>query len=107
MDVSGVASLLRPSLVQHYTYGGWQGTLEVQEYMEGIFKLLRLDPSVSLIQPLEAGQFIVLAKPPLGGHACDTSPTRILPSNSPFPLFVGLDTMARDSCFLTLYICND
>ena len=54
MDVSGVA-LLRLSLIQHYTYGRWQGTLEIQEYLDGIFKLIRLDPSISLIQPLEAG----------------------------------------------------
>ena len=53
MYVSGVASL-RPSLIQHYTCGGWQDTLEVQECLDGIFKLLRLNPFISLIQPLEA-----------------------------------------------------
>jgi len=63
MDVSGVASL-RPSLIQHYTYGGWQGTLEVQECLDGIIKLLRLDPSISLIHPLDAAQFLVLGEAP-------------------------------------------
>lgn len=48
MDVSGVA-LLRPSLIQHYTYGERQCTLEVQECLDGNLKLLRLDPSISLI----------------------------------------------------------
>ena len=63
MDVSGVA-LLRPSLIQRYTYGSWQGTLEIQECLDGIFKLIRLDPSISLIQPLEAGQFLALGEAP-------------------------------------------
>ncbi len=54
MGASGVAAL-RPSLIQHYTYAGWQGTLEVQECLDGIFKLFRLDLSISLIQSLEAG----------------------------------------------------
>jgi len=59
MDVPGV-SLLRPSLIYHYTYGSCQDTLEIQECLDGIFKLIRLDPSISLIQPLEAGQFLAL-----------------------------------------------
>ena len=63
MDVSGVA-LLRPSLIQHYAYGGWQGILEIQECLDGIFKLLLLDPSISLIQPLEAAQLLVLGEVP-------------------------------------------
>jgi len=61
MNVSGVA-LLHPSLIHHYTYGGWQGTLKVQECLDGPFKLLHLDPSISLIQPLEADQFLVLGE---------------------------------------------
>ncbi len=63
MDASGVAAL-RPSLIQRYSYGGYQGTLEVQECLDGIFKLLCLNPSISLIQPLEAGQFLVLGEAP-------------------------------------------
>ena len=63
MDVSGVA-LLHPSLFQHYTYGGWQGTLETQECLDGIFKFLRLDPFISLIQPLDAAHLLVLGVAP-------------------------------------------
>jgi len=64
MDISGVAPL-RPSLIQHCTYGGWQGTLEIHECIDGIFQLLRLDPSISLIQPLEAARFMVLGESPI------------------------------------------
>ena len=63
MDTSGVATL-RPSLFQHYTYGGWQGTLEVKESLDGIFKLLCLGPSIFLIQSLEAAQFLILSEAP-------------------------------------------
>jgi hypothetical protein len=64
IDVSRVA-LLRPSLIQHCVYGGLQGTLEVQECLDVIFKLLRLDPSISLLQLLVAGHFLVLGEAPL------------------------------------------
>jgi len=63
VDVSGVA-LLHPSQIQHYTYGGCHVTLETHECLDGIFKLLRLDPSISLIQPLEAAQLLVLGEAP-------------------------------------------
>jgi len=46
--VSEVA-LLRPSQIQHYVYGGWQGTLEIQECMDGIFKIPWLDPAITLL----------------------------------------------------------
>jgi hypothetical protein len=39
MDVSGV-TLIRPSQIHHYVYGEWQGTLEIHECLEGIFRLL-------------------------------------------------------------------
>jgi hypothetical protein len=45
MDVSRVA-LLRPSHIHHYVYGEWQGTLEIQECLDGIFKILHLDPAI-------------------------------------------------------------
>jgi len=37
-DVSGVA--LHPSQIQHYVYGGWQGTLGIKECLDRIFKVL-------------------------------------------------------------------
>ncbi len=42
-------ALLRLSQIQHYVYGEWQGTLEIQESLDGIFKLLQLDPAISLL----------------------------------------------------------
>ena len=63
MDVSRV-SLLRPSLIHHYAYGGWQGTLEIQEFLNDIFKFIRLDPFISLIQSLEAAQLLILGEAP-------------------------------------------
>jgi len=63
VDVSGVA-LLRPSLIQNYACGSWHGTLEIQECLDGIFKLLRLDPSISRIQALKAAHLLVLGEVP-------------------------------------------
>jgi len=48
-DVPEVA-LLRPSQIHHYVYGDWQGTLKIQECLDGIFKILQLDPAISLLQ---------------------------------------------------------
>jgi len=56
-DMSGVA-LLRPSQIQHYVYGGWQGTLEIQECLNGIFKILQLDPAISLLYQPEIYQIL-------------------------------------------------
>ena len=36
-------------MVQHFTYGSYQGTMEVQDYLSGIFNLLQIDPSISLL----------------------------------------------------------
>jgi hypothetical protein len=48
-------------LIQHCTYGGWQGALEVLDCLEGCFKLFRLDLAISLIQQVEAGQLALIA----------------------------------------------
>ncbi len=52
------AALLRPSQIKHYTYGSWQSDLDIQDCLEGIFKLLRLDPSISLMQQPEMDQML-------------------------------------------------
>ena len=44
MDISGEALLL-PSKIRHYVYGEWQGSFEVQDCLEGIFSILRINPS--------------------------------------------------------------
>ena len=47
-DLSGVA-LLRPSHIHHYVYGEWQGTLQIKELLDGIFKIIKLDQAISLL----------------------------------------------------------
>ena len=63
VDVSGVA-LIRPSQIHHYVYGEWQGTLEIKECLEGIFRLLQLDPAISLLQQLEIDQILFIGEAP-------------------------------------------
>jgi len=43
-------ALITPDLVQHYVRGNWQGTMQVQDCLSGIFRLLGIDPSISLLQ---------------------------------------------------------
>ena len=45
MDVSGKALLL-PSQIHQYVYGEWQGSLEVQDCLEGIFNILHINPMI-------------------------------------------------------------
>ena len=44
-EVSGVA-LLHPYRIHHYIYGEWQSTIEIQECLGGIFKILQIDPAI-------------------------------------------------------------
>ena len=48
-DASSV-SLLRPSQIKRYVHGAWQDIQEVYDCMEGIFKILQIDPSISLLK---------------------------------------------------------
>jgi hypothetical protein len=57
-------ALLRPSRIKHYTYGNWQRDMDVQDCLEGIFKLLRLDPSISLMQQPEMDQILGTGEAP-------------------------------------------
>ncbi len=102
-DVSGVA-LLHPSQIQHYVYGEWQGTLEIQECLDGIFKVLQLDPAISLLRQPELDRILCLGEaptrwthsyhfPPPG----DTSPATI-------PIFCC--PWHNGAChFVTFYMC--
>jgi hypothetical protein len=56
-DVSG-AALIRPSQIKHYTYRNWQRDLDVHDCLEGLFKLLQLDPSIALMQQPEMDQML-------------------------------------------------
>jgi hypothetical protein len=50
---SSSAALVSPDIVQHYAHGNCQCTTEVQNYLSARFRLLRLNPSVSLLQQQE------------------------------------------------------
>ena len=63
MGVSGVA-FIRPSQIHHYVYGECQGTLEIQECMEGIFRLHLLDPAISLLQQPEIDPILCIGEAP-------------------------------------------
>ena len=58
------ATLIRPSEIQHFVCVGWQGTLEIQECLDGLFKVLQLDPSTSLLQKQELDQILCLGEAP-------------------------------------------
>jgi hypothetical protein len=57
---SSAAALITPDIIQHYAYGNWQGTMEVQDCLSGIFRLLRLDRSISLLQQQGIYQMVYL-----------------------------------------------
>ncbi len=63
-DVSRFA-LLRPSQIKRYTCGNWQCDLDIHDCMEGIFRLLNLDPSISLMQQHEVLQLLRLGETPM------------------------------------------
>jgi hypothetical protein len=63
LDISGVA-LLQASRIHNFFYGEWQGSLDIQACLEGIFKILQLDPSIALHQQHELDQILCLGEAP-------------------------------------------
>jgi hypothetical protein len=62
-DALGVA-LLRPSQIHHYVYGEWRGTLEIQDCLDGTFKILQHDLTNSLLKQPEIDQILCLGEAP-------------------------------------------
>ncbi len=62
-DISS-AALITPDIVHHYVHGNWQGTMEVQDCLSSLFRLLRLNPSVFLLQQQEMDQMLLLGEAP-------------------------------------------
>ncbi len=58
-DVSRDA-LLRPSQIHHYFFGEWQGTLEIQECLDGIFKIFLIDFAIYLLHQPKIDQSLCL-----------------------------------------------
>jgi hypothetical protein len=56
--------MLRPSQIRHYTYGNWQSDMDIHDCLEGMFKLLRLDPSIALMRQPEISQMLVTGEAP-------------------------------------------
>jgi hypothetical protein len=57
-DSSGYA-LITPANVRFFSHGNSQSSLVVQDCLEGIFRLLKLDPSVSLIQQTKINDMLL------------------------------------------------
>ncbi len=47
---TSTAALITPAIVKHFAYGNWQGTMEIHDCLSGLFRLLRINPSISLLQ---------------------------------------------------------
>ncbi len=62
-DASG-AALPRPSQIKNYALGNLQSDLDIQDCLEGIFKLLRLDPSIALMQQPEQDHMLATGEAP-------------------------------------------
>jgi len=61
---SSSAAFITPYIVQHYAHGSCHGITEVQECLTGLFRLLNLNPSVSLLQQQEIDQTFLLGGAP-------------------------------------------
>ena len=102
LNVSG-AALIRPSQIHHYVFGSWQDTLDVHECLEGIFRLLQLDPTISLHQ-LEIDQILCLEEAPTRWTRARHFPPLGDPTHMPFPLVVARGTTVRDTS--SRFICT-
>jgi hypothetical protein len=104
-DVSREA-LLRPSHIRHYAYGNWQSDLDIRDCLDGMFKLLRLDPSVALMQQPEIDHVLFTGEAPTrwsrqyyfsnpeGGHQIH------------IPTSCGVWNNSHNH-FVTFYLCAD
>jgi hypothetical protein len=104
MDVSG-AALICPSQIHHYIVGEWQGTLEIQECLEGIFRLRQLDPSISLLQQPEIDQILCIGESPTSWTRARHFPPPGEPTHASIPTCCG-PWHNRSRHFLTFYMCQ-
>ena len=101
------ADLITPDLIQHFVHGNWQGTMEVQDCLKGIFNLLRINPSISLLLQHEIDQILLQGEAP---HRWKTQRhfTSRDPSGNPaaIPTCCGPWHNGANH-FLTFYLCQD
>jgi hypothetical protein len=82
-DASSVA-LLRRSQIERYVYGAWQDTHEVHDCIKSIFKILQIDPSISLLRQQELDQILCLGEAPTRWKRPGHFPPQDGASNSTF-----------------------
>ena len=104
MDMSRAARI-RPSQIHHYVFGEWQGTLEVQECLEGIFRILQIDPSISLLQQHEIDQILCLGEAPTRLNRARHFPPPGEPTHTSIPTCCGPRHNGRGH-FITFYLCQ-
>ena len=61
---TSVATLITPAIIQHFTYGNWKGTMEIQDCLSELFRLLSINPSISLLQHHEIDQMLYQGEAP-------------------------------------------
>ena len=93
---SSTVALITPCHAQNFTYGNYQCTMKEQDYLSGIFLLLRVKPSVFLIQQQEIDMLLCLGEAPTAGNSPETSPPVTPTVTHPrYPHVVALGTAGR------------
>jgi len=105
MDSSSLA-LLKRSQIERYSYGAWQDTREIQDYMEGIFKILKKDSSISLLQQPELDQVLCLGEAPTRWKRPSHFPPQEGTNNIIFLTCRGT-WHNGDGHFVIVFLCND
>ena len=98
MDVSGVA-ILGPSQE-------WQGTLEIQEYLEGILKILQLNPAISLLRQPEIDHPLCKGEAPTKWTRARHFPSPGALTHATIPLRCGPWHNGAGH-FVTFYMCPE
>ena len=96
-------AIIRPSQIKYYVYGWWQYTQEIQKCMEGIIKMLQIDPPFPCFNSRKWAKFYALEKRPLDGPAPSTSLRKGPPANRPSP--DAADPSITGRAILSRYIC--
>ena len=105
-DVSGVSDIALSDVLD-FSFGSWQSDAWVALCLEGIFKILNLDPAISLLNQAEINQLLTRGDTPTRWrrqrhfHDADTDVTPARIPTCCGPWHNGADH------FVTMYICPD
>ncbi len=103
-DISG-AALILPSQIHRYVFGSWKDTLEVQDCLEGILRLLQLDPSISLLQQPVIDQILCLGEAPTRWTRSRHCPPPGEPTHTSIPTCCG-PWHNDEGHFVKFYMCK-